>query len=169
MVRVCRSPRFWNKMKECVIIPDMTKTMIYVARGLLSLIFLFAGADKLMNWQGTVDALATTFSNWYIHLEGGIISRETHRFLVESTPTFLGIATFLEIVGGLLLFFGFRVRWGALFLLLFLIPTTIISHAFWFEIGADLHRELGVFLKNLALIGALLYLLIGTQPYRMSK
>ena len=156
-------------MGEYVIMPGMTKPMIYIARGLLSLIFLFAGAGKLMNWQGTVDALATTFSNWYMHLEGTVISSEAHEFHVGSASTLLGIETFLEIAGGLLLLLGVKVRWGALFLLLFLIPTTIVFHAFWFEIGVDLHKELGVFLKNLALIGALLYLLVGPQPYRASK
>ncbi len=155
-------------MGKCAIMSDMKKPMIYIARGLVSLIFLFAGAEKLMNWQGAVDALATTFSNWYMHLEGAIISKEAHEFLVGSASTLLGIATFLEITGGFLLL-GVKVRWGALFLLLFLVPTTIIFHAFWFEIGVDLHKELGVFLKNLALIGALLYLLVGPQPCQTSK
>ena len=147
----------------------MTKLFIYIARGLISLIFLFEGAGKLMNWQGTVDALSMTFSNWYMHLDGTIMSSEAHEFLVGGASMFLGIATFLEIVGGFFLLVGFKVRWGALFLLLFLVPTTLIFHSFWFEIGNDLHKELAVFLKNLALIGALLYLVAGPQPEQASK
>lgn len=118
-----------------------------------------------MNWQGTVDALSMTFSNWYMHLEGTVLSADAHELLVGNAGVLLGIATFLEIVGGLLLLLGLKVRWGALFLLLFLVPVTFIFHAFWYEIGAEMHKELAVFIKNLALIGALLYLVIlpGTE------
>ncbi|MCB1109477.1 MAG: DoxX family membrane protein [Chlamydiia bacterium] len=147
----------------------MTKVVRYIARGLFSLIFLFAGAGKLMNWQGTVDALSMKLSNWYMHLEGTVMSRDVHEFLMGSTETLLGVATFLEILGGLLLLFGIKVRWGAFFLLLFLVPVTVIFHAFWFEIGADRQREMAVFLKNLALIGALLYFLVGPQPHKASQ
>lgn len=142
----------------------MKKTLIYIARGLLSLIFLFAGVGKLMNWQGTVDALSMSFSNWYMHLEGTVLSSDAHELLVGSSATLLGVATFLELLGGLLLLLGFRVRWGAFFLLLFLLPTTIIMHSFWFEIGSDMHKELAIFLKNLALMGALLYIVVGPEP-----
>jgi putative oxidoreductase len=146
----------------------MGKALICIARALISLIFLYAGASKLMNWQGTVDVLSMTLSNWYTHLGGTLITEQVHEFLLESASLILGVATFLEICGALLLLLGIKVKWGAFMLLVFLIPTTIIFHAFWFEIGADQEKEIGIFLKNLALIGGLLYFLIGS-PFERSE
>ncbi|WP_194847180.1 DoxX family protein [Candidatus Neptunochlamydia vexilliferae] len=136
----------------------MRKIILFIARALISIIFLVAAAGKLMNWQENVDSLVMVFSKWHMHLEGGITSSDLNSFLVSSAPILLGVALFLEVVGGLLLFLGVKVRLGALLLLMFLIPTTVVYHAFWFEIGPDLHREFTKFLLNLALIGGLLYI-----------
>ncbi len=144
----------------------MRKVLLFIARALISIIFLVAAAGKLMNWQENVDSLVMVFAKWHMHLEGGITSSDLNGFLVSSAPILLGIALFLEVVGGLLLFLGLKVRLGALLLLLFLIPTTLIYHAFWFEIGPDLHREFATFLKNLALIGGLLYIAASPQLKR---
>jgi len=142
----------------------MRKTLIYIARAFISLIFIVAGAGKLMNWQAAVDGVIMTFSHWHMHLEGTWITRDFYELLVSSAPFFLGIAVALEILGGILLFIGFKARIGALLLLLFLIPTTLLFHAFWFKMGEELHSEVGVFLKNLSLIGALLYLVVCPYP-----
>lgn len=135
----------------------MRKIILFIARALISIIFLVAAAGKLMNWQENVDKLVLVFSKWHMYFEGGIASSDLNSFLVSSAPLLLGMALFSEAVGGLLLLLGVKVRLGASLLLLFLIPTTVIFHAFWFEIGPDLHREFAAFLKNLALIGGLLY------------
>lgn len=134
--------------------------MIYLARGLISIIFLFAGIGKLFNWRGAVDGVMMTFSKWYSHLEGYGISTGMHEFLLDSSGILLGLAAALEIVGGAFLLIGFKPRVGALLLLIFLIPTTLLFHPFWFEQGIGIQKELGVFLKNCALIGGLLYIFI---------
>ncbi len=147
----------------------MNKILLIIARGCLSLLFLVAGIGKIMNWQGAVDSLSLTFSKWYMHLEGTAISSHVHEFLFSSAPTVLGVAVFLEIVGALLIFIGFKVKIGALFLLLFLVPVTLIMHPFWFGVGGEMRSELSIFLKNLSLIGAFLYLLMGPQPQRVKQ
>jgi len=68
-----------------------------------------------------------------------------------------------------LIFTGFKVRVGAFLLLIFMIPVTLIMHPFWFSIGSEMHQEISIFLKNLSLIGALLYILVVPQPQRVSK
>lgn len=148
---------------------SMNKTFLFIARGCFSLIFIVAGVGKLMNWQGTVDSLVLTFSEWHMHLEGTLISSDIYEALVSSAYGILGVATFFEIVGALLILIGFKVRMGAFLLLLFMIPVTLIMHPFWFSVGSEMHRELSIFLKNLSLIGALLYFLVGPQPQRVSK
>lgn len=58
-----------------------------------------------------------------------------------------------QLVGAISLLLGFKARWGAVILLIFLIPTTIIFHDFW--VNPD---EKIAFFKNLGLIGGLLLL-----------
>lgn len=56
-----------------------------------------------------------------------------------------------QLVGGLSLVLGYRTRWGALILILFLIPTTLVFHNVFVDPGEQIP-----FLKNLALIGSLM-------------
>ncbi|MDN3508441.1 MAG: DoxX family protein [Candidatus Neptunochlamydia sp.] len=147
----------------------MNRTILFIARGCFSLIFIVAGVGKLVNWQETADHLIQTFSEWHMPFEGSLMTSNMHKLLVSCGCTILGVAAFFEIVGALLILTGFKVRVGALLLLIFMIPTTLIMHPFWFSIGSEMHQELSIFLKNLSLIGALLYFLVGPQPQRASK
>ncbi|MDN2701890.1 DoxX family protein [Janthinobacterium sp. SUN100] len=64
----------------------------------------------------------------------------------------------LEVGGGLLLITGWQARWAALALALFLIPTTVIFHAFWSADAAHFQDQLTNFLKNLSIFGGMLLL-----------
>ena len=72
----------------------------------------------------------------------------------------------ISIAGGLSVLLGYRVRWGAGLLLLFLVPVTFAMHRFWAEtdpMQAQLHMVM--FMKNLALIGgAILIGYFGAGP-----
>ena len=147
----------------------MKKILLFIARGCFSLIFIVAGVDKLINWQGTVNSLVLTLSKWYMHLGETVMTMEMHEFLVERASVILRITTFLEIAGAFIIVIGFKIRIGALILLLFLVPTTLIMHPFWFSVGGEMHSEVFVFLKNLSLIGALLFIFVGPQPQSVKK
>jgi putative oxidoreductase len=62
----------------------------------------------------------------------------------------------LEIGGGLMLITGWKVRYAAVVVALFLIPTTLIFHAFWSADAASFQAQLTNFLKNVAIFGGLL-------------
>jgi putative oxidoreductase len=62
----------------------------------------------------------------------------------------------IEAGGGLMLVIGWRERWAALVLALFLIPITIVFHAFWSADAAHYQEQLTNFLKNLAILGGML-------------
>lgn len=62
----------------------------------------------------------------------------------------------LEIGAGLMLVTGIKTRWAALALAAFLIPTTLIFHAFWSVDATQYQDQLTAFLKNLAIFGATL-------------
>jgi putative oxidoreductase len=60
-------------------------------------------------------------------------------------------AIVVEIGGGLSLFLGFKAKWAALIIALYLIPATLIFHGHFSDQGQFVQ-----FLKNLAIIGGLL-------------
>jgi uncharacterized membrane protein YphA (DoxX/SURF4 family) len=82
---------------------------------------------------------------------------ETQTRMVEMglpIPTALLVGNIVfQLIGAISLLLGFKVKWGAVILLIFLIPTTIIFHDFW--VNPD---EKIAFFKNLGLIGGLLLL-----------
>lgn len=68
------------------------------------------------------------------------------------------LAMLAMLLGGLSLILGLRARWGALLLILVLVPTTAILHDFWVhDPTAPQYTELAVALmKNVGLLGGLL-------------
>ena len=79
-----------------------------VGRILLVLIFLNSGINKIENFEGTAKFMA--------------------QYRMPYTSFFLFGATIFELAGSIFVIFGYYTRFGALLLLLFLIPTTIIFH-----------------------------------------
>lgn len=110
-----------------------------IARIFLSAIFIFAGAGKLIFFDQT---------QAYMAAKG-----------FTAIPFFLICAALLELIFGLCLLLGYKARFAAAILFLFLIPTTIIFHDFWMIEGADRALQQTLFLKNIAIMGGLLYVL----------
>lgn len=62
------------------------------------------------------------------------------------------------IVGGMMVLLGWRRFIGAGLLVLFLVPTALVMHAFWKETDPTMKRmEMSNFMKNIALAGAALF------------
>ena len=119
-------------------------------RILLGLIFVMAGFGKLANPAGTVGYMAA-YGMPYADM------------LVW--PTGL-----LELGGGILLMIGWHARWAATALILFTIAATFIFHAFWNVDAAQMQMQQIMFLKNLAIIGGLLYVVAyGSGPCSLTK
>ena len=116
-----------------------------VGRILLALIFLMSGINKIGDWSGTAG---------YMEFKG-----------MPLVPLFLVGAIVLEIGGSLSVILGYKARWGALALIVFTIPTTLIFHAFW-AVGAEQQQiEMIMFMKNLAMTGGLLIVMaFGAGP-----
>ena len=55
---------------------------------------------------------------------------------------------------------GFDWRQAALGLFLFIIPATLLFHAFWSADAASYQNQLNHFLKNLAIMGGMLYVVV---------
>jgi putative oxidoreductase len=82
------------------------------------------------------------------------------------------IAIAIEVVGSLCLLFGWKARWGALALLIFVIPATLIFHNFWAIDPAQVREvtnQTNHFFKNLTIMGALVFIIgMGSGPLSLS-
>lgn len=109
-----------------------------VARILIASLFLVAGLRKAMNWTATM----AVFSKLGVPL----------------VEVVLPLVVLLELAGGLMLVFGWRVRWVAYGPAAFTLVAGIIGHAFWNVDAAQFGNQLNHFLKNVAVCGGLIYL-----------
>lgn len=112
----------------------------------LGAIFLLSGLGKLADLPGTAAYM-----------------RAAH---MPAVPVFLVGAIALETLGGLSVITGFKPRWGAVALVVFLIPATFIFHGFWGFQGMERQMQMINFLKNVSIGGGLLYLFATTSSYQ---
>lgn len=124
--------------------------MPLAGRLLLAAIFLVAGFDKLTAFAGTSGYLAKL------------------GFPMADLMTVIAIV--LELGGAILLIAGWKIRWAAWALIVFVAVATFAAHRFW-EVDASQYRnQLNHFLKNLALIGGLLFVAaFGPGPLSADK
>jgi putative oxidoreductase len=91
------------------------------------------------------------------HLIGGGATAQAQHHGVPLPTLFVPLAGIIALVGGLSVAFGYHARIGAGLLVLFLVPVTVFMHAFWSEPNPAAAQMLQAeFLKNMALVGALL-------------
>jgi putative oxidoreductase len=63
----------------------------------------------------------------------------------------------VALAGGLSIAIGYHARWGACLLVGFLVPVTLMMHAYWkLHDPAMVHVQQGMFAKNLSMLGAAL-------------
>jgi putative oxidoreductase len=131
--------RFSSAGGASIITPSTThlKEHIYaVGRALAGSLFIVSGINKILAFSyvaGWMNSMGLPFA--------GLL---------------LAAAIALEIGGGLALLTGFQARWASLGLALFLVPVTLIFHGFWSAGAAEFQNQLNHFLKNVAILGAML-------------
>ncbi|MEE8484894.1 MAG: DoxX family protein [Nitrospinota bacterium] len=129
----------------------MEKYTPLIGRILLSTIFIMSGAGKIFDWSGTAGYMAA--------------------YGMPAIPLFLIGAIVLEIGGGLSVLLGFKAKLGAIALLIFIIPVTLIFHNF-LPIADPMAQKLQMimFLKNLAIMGGLLLVVsFGSGHFSVGK
>ena len=117
--------------------PAAQSQMMLLARILLAAVFLVAGIRKL---------LAVAASTGYLTKLG-----------FPMPEVMVWVAIVIEIGGSLLLILGWQTRRVAWLLILFVAIATAMAHRFWEFDAAQYANQMNHFLKNLALIGGLLY------------
>ena len=126
-----------------------------IGRILLSSIFIIAGLSKLLHWEPSISYLIDACAKGHIIYNSSIVDVALTT-ISDHAQVFMVLATICELLGGCLVLLGLFTRFGSLLLILFLIPTTFIFHAFWGMEGAQAEIELSAFMKNLAITGGLL-------------
>jgi putative oxidoreductase len=74
----------------------------------------------------------------------------------------------LLLLGSLSMLLGVAPTWGVLLLILFMVPVSYKLDAFWDEEGEERVRVYRSFIKNMALVGALLMFLAIPEPWPYS-
>jgi putative oxidoreductase len=114
---------------------DMTTL---AGRILIAVIFLISGFFKVGGYAQIV-AYATA-----VHLPAPGVA--------------IAAAAAVELAGGLAILVGFKTRFAAWLLFLYLIPVTYVFHNFWAVQGQEQQMQMVNFLKNVAIMGAMLVL-----------
>lgn len=122
-----------------------------IGRIFLSFIFLFEAYDSIAYFQDTLRKMGEYGIYWQPRL-------------------LLFGAIFALTIGGLMVLLGYRSSLGALLLLLYWVPTTFIVHSFWNDPPEVVRMQSILFMKNIAITGGLLVVLVnGSQRFSMRR
>ena len=127
--------------------PQSAAIVALIGRILLALIFVNAGFHKIGGFEGTVGAIAS---------KG-----------LPMPQVLAALTVALELLGGILLIVGYKVRWVAIAFFLWLIPTTFLFHKFWGIDSAQVQNQMNHFMKNVSIMGGML-LLVAFGPGALS-
>ena len=111
--------------------------LLLLGRIFIAALFLVAGTRKLLAYAGTVGYFT--------------------KLGFPAADALAPIAIAIEIGGGLMLLAGWRTRWAAWMLIVFVAIATAMAHRFWQFEPAQFNNQLNHFLKNVALIGSLFF------------
>jgi putative oxidoreductase len=117
--------------------PAYNPMLPLAGRLLIAAIFLVAGIRKVLGFAGTVGYFT--------------------KLGFPAADAFAVIAIIIELGGAALLIMGWRTRWVAWILVLFVAIATAMAHRFWEFDAAQFNNQLNHFLKNVAIIGGLLF------------
>jgi putative oxidoreductase len=121
-----------------------------VGRVLITPLFLWSGFSKITGFSAAAASMA----------KAGLPFPE---FLLIGSIAF-------ELGGGLMVLLGWHARFGALLLAVFTIAATLVFHNFWAVDAAQFRGQLNQFMKNLAILGGLVYIMVaGSGPFSLGK
>lgn len=115
------------------------------------------------------------FSAIFLITASGHFMPETIAFAASKGVPLAAIAVplsgVMEIVGALSIAIGYKAKWGAWLIVLFLVPITFSMHNFWtIEDPMARYGEMAHFLKNISMLGgALLLTQYGAGPISLDQ
>ena len=119
----------------------MKDTTNLIARILIAIMFYYEAFDSFLLYSQTKETMTIYGLTW-------------------QQDFFLGIIIFILSIGATLVLIGYYSNFGAFLLLLYLIPITFITYSFWNDPANVQRIQLINFMKNMAIVGGLLLLII---------
>jgi putative oxidoreductase len=111
--------------------------LLLLARVFIAALFLVSGTRKLLAYGATIGYFA--------------------KLGFPAPEAFTVIAIAIEIGAALMLVAGWRTRWAAWALIVLVAVATAMAHRFWQFDAAQQVNQMNHFLKNIAVIGGLLF------------
>ncbi len=125
-----------------------------LGRLLLANIFIVSGFKKIAGFAGTAGYMASKMPA----LDPAVIN------------VLLVLTILVEAGGGLMILLGWQARWAAFAIFLWMIPVTIVFHAYWGLPPEAMQMQFIQFHKNLAIMGGMLYIMaFGAGPYSLGR
>lgn len=119
-------------------------------RILISIIFIMSGIGKITGFAGTA---------------GWMTSKG-----LPMADVLLGASIVIELGAAAMIVLGFKARWGAAALLLWMIPVTLVFHSYWTYPAAEQQMQSIMFFKNLGLMGGMLLIMgFGSGPFSLNR
>ncbi len=115
----------------------LTRIAPVAGRILISQIFIISGFSKIAHWKGTAAYMAS---------KG-----------MPMAGLFLVGAILIEVLCGFSILLGLKSRIGAAVLVVYLVVVSLIFHNFWAYEGMEKQVQMIMFMKNLAIMGGLLF------------
>jgi len=130
--------------------PTVADFAALVGRVLLVILFLKSGWGKIGGFDQTAAMMAS---------KG-----------VPMAELALVVTIVLELGASLLIAIGYKTRWAAIGLALWLVPVTIMFHAFWAVPADQVMNQTNNFFKNLSIFGGMLMLFaFGPGRYSLDR
>ena len=116
--------------------PGVDRAVRTAGRVLVGVLFLWAGIDKVLGWQGALQEVVT----------GGL----------PAPTVMLALTVLLQVAGGAAIIGGRLLRPSCWALAGFTALATVLYHGFWHATGAARHAELIPFMEHVCIVGGLL-------------
>jgi uncharacterized membrane protein YphA (DoxX/SURF4 family) len=132
----------------------MMPAFIVVGRVLFAVLFIVAGASKLFDIASTAEYISAK-----IIIPAALMpyATQVETMLGMSMPQLLALLTgVLEVICGLMIAFNLGIRFFTFVLIVFVATASFYFHDFWNQGGGEARNNMVHFLKNIAIIGALL-------------
>jgi putative oxidoreductase len=110
------------------------------------------------------------FSLLFIMAGFGLFSSQQIAFAAAQGVPLASVAVplsgILALVGGLSIALGYKAKWGAALIVLFLVPVTLMMHNFWSVTDPMVAQDqMAHFMKNVSLLGSALFIFyFGSGP-----
>jgi len=139
-----------NQPVPSAIAPSVADAAALVGRILLAYLFIKSGWGKIGGFEQTAAMMAS---------KG-----------VPLAQLALVVTIAVELVAGLMLVIGYKARWAALAIALWLIPVTFMFHGYWNVPADQVMNQTNHFFKNVAIFGGMLMVFaFGSGRYSVDR